>query len=448
MKIKYNIDYKYPDSLEHKVAVIYMDKEFYGNLYFKWTPRDSPIYKHPLFYKKVDFNNCLFKRYVNFDTCIFRSKYILRNSTMNYPFTLTYCTFDSLAMLRKLNIDTSSFLQHNIYYDTVYFDSCEIIQPLELSYTKSLKYFIFSNNLIKSSVHMKYSYLAKSNLQMNTYNGFVDFSNTVFNDTANFFQSKFNGQVNFYDCVFDKYVDFRYSSFNGIVHFNNSVLPDTLDLRYLENISKAIDLTSCKLNSSNTRCLIALYGSDISKIRINLQLFKLWFPDSKDSYDKESSVYEQLLQEFKNEGLLSDYQELYGEYSHFKATHKTGFLSFLANIGDFLANIWSDYGFDPERIFSYTIILILFYTFIASSRLYELLTTVYIMNFIYESIRIKNLSYLKRWGYSFIYVSVIFFGLKIKIEDLKPMNKWTFFILWVYVSGLICVLFIARVIIK
>jgi uncharacterized protein YjbI with pentapeptide repeats len=132
-----------------------------------------------------------------------------------------------------------------------------------------------------------------------TQSTFLDasFSNAEFQDTALFFITEFKKGVNFTNAKFKKYVFFssakfaRVASFNGIIttdstdfNFDGASFPDLLDFSFVKNIHNTIDLTSAsfdstKLYTETTRKwhYINLYDSDISKIKIDYQHFRLCF---------------------------------------------------------------------------------------------------------------------------------------------------------------------------
>jgi hypothetical protein len=448
LSIDYFIDYKYPVKLDSNAFILYQNKIFQKAIVFDLFAKDSMNYPKPLFNNQVLIENCEIRSGIMFSKCTFKNKITLYNDEIEGIFMLTFSEFDSLNIFRSLTFNTQSSFNSNNYRDSVFIDSNYFNNPTDFSKTISLKYFNFSNNIIKKSIHFKHSSFAKTDFQYNIFEGFLDISHSVFNDTTSFYQSKFNNQVNFYDCTFKKYLDFKYVSFNGNVHFNNSILPDTLDLRYLENISQILDFTYCKLAATKKKCAIALYGSDINKIKINLELFELAFPKPNDSFNDISSVYERLLLKFQNDGLLEDYQELYIQYNHVKIMHKTGAFFLLSYLGDRFLNVWSRYGFEPERIIIATIIILIIFTIITSLRLNDLLFQHYNINFIKDAIYNKNITTSQKLFYSLIYTAVIFFGFTLKIDELKKLDKWTIYIFFVYIVGLICLLFIARIIIK
>ena len=106
----------------------------------------------------------------------------------------------------------------------------------------------------------------------------ADFNPAYFDGEANFSRTFFGDKANFSGATFDTMADFRSAQFRGKVNFGDSKLPCNLDFRYVTEITREIDFTYCLPPSKDTKCRIALEGTDISKIKLNMYLFDLWFP--------------------------------------------------------------------------------------------------------------------------------------------------------------------------
>ena len=62
--------------------------------------------------------------------------------------------------------------------------------------------------------------------------------------------------------------------------------------------------------------MINLVGSDIDRIKINYEQFKLWFPKFT-TYQDRISTYESLLEKFNNQGYKESYKLLDIEFKEF-----------------------------------------------------------------------------------------------------------------------------------
>jgi hypothetical protein len=101
----------------------------------------------------------------------------------------------------------------------------------------------------------------------------------------------------------------------------------------------------------------------------------MWFPDGTSSSIKHT-VYNELLQTLKGEGLETSYQKLDIEYQQLKYREKNQFIS------DFFQRIWWNYGYEKERIFSWILWITIFLTIINTLFLYSLMGSIYEMNFL------------------------------------------------------------------
>jgi hypothetical protein len=291
-----------------------------------------------------------------------------------------------------------------------------------------------------------------------TFDSSVSFSHAVFDSTANFVVTKFKGRV-----------DFEWTRFREDVIFSNAILPDTLDFRYVKDISKEIDFTFSLPPRPKENCHIALAGADISKIKLNMALFTLWFPidttfgkssAGKDSiigihstsYDGQLNVYESVLKKLKDNGFMESYQILDIEYRRLKYEHG-GFLNrYMANT---FQQWWWNYGYSKELVFVWAIgfwglfsllNLIFFYPKL-SERVYEI-------KFL-ERMQESGYTGIKKWIFYALqvvsYTAIVFFGLKMDVAKFKKgvvrEHPWLFvYLMVVYVVGLVCLGFIVNII--
>ncbi len=266
--------------------------------------------------------------------------------------------------------------------------------------------------------------------------------------------TKFYKEANFRFAKFSKEANFRYVKFSEGANFDNITLPNTINFLHLDldSLKGEIDFSSAKRDSTaiaeNKPCLINLMGTDVSKIKLPYINFKLWFPDSKITFAQKSNLYEQLLKKVKADGFTQSFEKLDAEYQEFR------YLENGQPMLNWLLKNWWGYSYKKELVFRNTgllfgiFFLINFLLFpVLISKMYGLKHPKEVEN--PDFLRQKSSHFFKRIPIVFYYTGLIFFGLKVEIERLNYTNIWalSYFFL-VYTSGVICLGFIANIIIS
>ncbi|MFY8000764.1 MAG: pentapeptide repeat-containing protein [Candidatus Kapaibacteriota bacterium] len=290
----------------------------------------------------------------------------------------------------------------------------------------------------------------------------VDFIDTHFYSTVDFHFAHFDSLTDFSYAHFKSTADFQQASFGNNCNFDFTILPDTLDFRYITRVKEEIDFTSSTLDSNKKiKCVIFLYGTDISKVKINMQLFEIRFTDD-EVYEQRTSVYEKLLAKFKQEGFEESYQLLDIEYRRYKLTYNK------LTILDWFQTNWWNYGYNKEWVLTkWTPRAIVLFTLLNLLLLSRLHSGIYNLEFVAPILRDFHHWKAKRHSYprraflkqglpicakyvlaTLVYTSMIFFRLKIELEKSNiKKHPWLFlYTLMLYTIGLICTGFIANVI--
>jgi hypothetical protein len=302
------------------------------------------------------------------------------------------------------------------------------------------------------------------------------FRRAQFHSIANFRRAQFHSSADFSDSQFKYFADFRYSHFSSTTDFSYSVLPDSLDFRNVKDIAEEIDFSVSKLDSTKKangkKCRIALVGSDIKKIKINYELFELYFPAPDTTYEKKISVYEKLLQKFKDDGFIESYKNLDIEYREFKyLQNKDYFLNWFHKH-------WWNYGYNKEYVVYWSLFLFAIFSLFNLFLFSKLQSSVYVINFdfftktdfnemkkgfdhfsfvgfkkfihrrFYWLILIYLFSVIKRFLLNpLIYTAILFFGIKVTFENFRKLNIGTLWVLLIFTTGLFCLAYIFNIII-
>ena len=323
---------------------------------------------------------------------------------------------------------------------------------------------------------------SKAEFDNTQFDSSVDFGQTQFDSNADFNRARFASKASFKYAHFDSAVvfsgakfhskaDFREARFAGNVIFRYATLPDSLDFREVIDIAKEINFTSAYPPDENKKCRIALAGADIDKIKINMRLFELWFPadtsfiDSlvgndpikvihrifSPRYDEKTSVYESVLKNLKDDGLMDSYQILDIEYREFKYRHQGGLNWYVANT---FHRWWWNYGYAKELIFLWTLGFLFLFSVLNINFYRRLSENVYAIPFLGKWDN-NSMRWPKSWIYYWLqvvtYTAIIFFGLKMDIAKFKEgvvRNHPLLFayLMFIYVLGLVCLGFIANII--
>lgn len=281
-----------------------------------------------------------------------------------------------------------------------------------------------------------------------TCNNPISFGLCLFDSTANFSRSSFNEYASFGGCRFSQNLYFNDADFKNGADFSDIVLPDTLDF-YNVKTEKEIELTTAVLDSSKNVCYINLARSDINRIRLNYNLYKLYFyPNEKEN--EITSVYQKLLKKFKDEGFEDSYQKLDIEFQKYKYEQSGQWFR------SWIQEWWWNYGYNKEKVFRNTFSLLFFFFFInvligfkwgynfLIKEVYEIQnieTEVDRLEAKYERNKVRL--FVAWLPMIFIYTGMLFFILNLNVKHLRFTHKWALmYVLTVFIVGLACAAYI------
>lgn len=428
-------------------------KSYNSDLYFSNSRFHSEAYfSNTKFFGYADFASCEFGREIRFDGAEFHSVATFSYSSFD---TVTFggARFDSVFECLSGDFRSPSAFNWAEFRGTANFSKSQFRQPAG-----------FNFSIFQSTATFSHSgfYLG------------ADFQNVKFNEKAYFHNVQFHEVTSFIDASFNSFAGFIGCYFWGDNNFGYVLLPDSMDFRDVR-ITKEIDFTRCILDNKKVqrdkdyKCLIALAGSDINKIKINYELFRLWFPGNT-SYEVKASTYEKLLKKFEEDGFMESYQLLDIEYKNFRNKHEghwflNGFMKY-----------WWNYGYNKEWVVYWSALLFGIFMFVNSFRFQYLNQRVYTIHFEFYSNELfekrkkqtdlADLFFQKRflmlpqavifgaWNYigmyvinPFIYTAIIFFGIKIELDRFQKFSILTMYIWLIYMIGLFCLAYIFNIII-
>lgn len=310
----------------------------------------------------------------------------------------------------------------------------------------------------------------------------VTFSSASFLKTADFSNATFSNYVFFQDTKFSNVAAFNnmHVKDSTLFSFNGAILPDTLCFENIQFIKNDIDLTAADFRDSvvpyfqkgevlnkwpltlrfkdsviahskfkrNRKCNIFLFNVDISKFHIDYIHFKLLFTDPSPSghyiipTDEREGIYESLLKNFKDRGQNESYKLLDIEYREFKWSIAPIYIRWWG----FLDKWWWNYGYNKEWVFLWAIGFLFLFSIITFTKINYLNKEVYVI----ENIPfISSVSTGRRIWYSIIYTCSLFFRLTLKLDKIKYTHiLWTIYIFIVYLSGIICIAYMANFVLQ
>jgi uncharacterized protein YjbI with pentapeptide repeats len=486
---------------------------------FRNLPYFYPDNNSAVIHRPVYFFNAHFDSIAKFNFFDFRSTAVFDDARFKSAAEFNAVSIDSSATFRFTHFASTADFRHTHFradasFHGVHFDSTVSFNHAEFDSTVSFSAAKFTSPTGFSSVHFHsntsfYTTIFASRARFSDayFHGRTSFVFARFDSTADFSSVRFDSTVTFSTAEFHSFVDFSQSEFYSTADFTNArfltkadfsfaklkgkfvvvntTLPDFLDFRHITDFPGNIDFTFCKLDTAKKRnpayrCKIALYGSDISKISINMDLFELWFPTDfateygfkRDyqvdmGYEQKVSVYEKVLKKLQEDGFTESYQRLDIEYQKLKLEHNG--LSALARFQE----IWWNFGYNKEKVFrrSGALFLGFFALFLLRfRRLYDIYTIEFLQldNGILRQFAIGPLS-TRRLGqfasvlpseafryvfHVFVYTLVIFFGVKLDLDKFRNNGQrrtvgyysTLSLLLACYFVGLFCTAYIINII--
>jgi hypothetical protein len=160
------------------------------------------------------------------------------------------------------------------------------------------------------------------------------FVSAYFASDADFYDADFVSEANFNAARFDSLADFRYARFDSLAYFEGAefgsefildgcLLPDILffnDVKTEQEIDFTYTLTDT-IPGSKKRCVIDLYKTDISKIKLDYSRFRILRDTSRYQRRQLSNIYEQVLKMQKVQGFIDGYEVADKEYQEFQLTY-------------------------------------------------------------------------------------------------------------------------------
>lgn len=380
-----------------------------------------------------------------------RAARITGDFTGSSPFFNSEAQFSSIIFDGKVEIGGGVFFKRAVFNWPVFrqdvsFVGCEFKDKLEFADAEFHSLASFRDISVAGYAHCYNSFFLKGvDFGAAKFNRYFELYSTFIQGRANFSSAYFGNLVSFWGTKFTSSLDFTSTSLgdSAFFTFQKSILPDTIRISELFKIPNEIDLTQADYTHDLKKHLIFLNRMDFSKIRMDYRFFKLLFTNSSGveiTNDEKEAVYEGLLKNFKDKGQTESYKLLDIEHREFELDK-----SFLGRF-KWVPKYWWNYGYNKEYIFLWTLMFIVFFTIVNFFCLNYLITEVYPMSSI--PVTYKSLWWQRGW-YSFVFTSIIFLSLTLKMDRLNFRKRLgAIYLLIIYTIGIVCLAYIANFVIQ
>ena len=316
------------------------------------------------FNQKVLFTDIKYRKDVNIDLSTFNDVWEQRQSKAYKSFKLYAVTFKG----------NTNFVR-NIVRGNMAASQCHFNAPVKFTYNRFELPISFENNTFKELSSFNHSRFRNT----------TSFQNSIFKKPVNFVGSEFDGPM----------TNFSNVNFMMGANFSNSIINGDLNFENVSSPNKVIDLTKMRALSHGDKIGINLINADISHIKINYTTFKLIFPKHTPNHIKVHT-YNQLLNQFEENGLQKSYNQLYIEYQRFL------YRSNNQSIIHFLDKHWWGYGIEKYRPYRWILALLCVFTAINTVLINSLHSSFQEIEFIAENsvISSKKINIIYRFLYS------------------------------------------------
>ncbi len=410
----------------------------------------------------------------------------------NFSGTVFHCYADFLKDTFRLGadfenaiFDTTAVFNKSTFYEKSNFMGSNFNSNAEFWYVSFNTIVSFFAVNFQEEVNFVGTNFNQNVTFFSSFQSLVRFNKSSFVKNISFNRSLFKSKADFFGVNFHSSADFSEVTFKSDINFKGTILPDTLNFSNINEIVNDIDLTVAKLDSTkkandkNYRCKIALWGSEISKIIIDPDLFELYFIAPDTTFNQKISIYEKVLKKLHDEEFLESYTKLDKEYQAIKYRHDG------QNFLNTFHSWWWDYGYSKSKVIWNSFLLLCIFTFFnlffyerlqknvyqidfgffdkadywrSRVRMKRALLNLELSNSLWDYFRVYSnwpiivgqllLAFLSRYVLNpLIYTAIIFFGLKLSLENFKKFNVGTIWVMLIYVIGLFCLAYIINIII-
>jgi hypothetical protein len=397
--------------------------------------------------------------------CAFLKDFIIQDCRFN-KLVITNCLFKGSTHLESIDV--------NILIDTVFFKGPFSLDWAKLQNGNHMKNVVFDSSVLIScsSANGVFQFSnchlwGSTTFSGDTLMGLIIFDSYFFSPTSfnrfvikefaienSWFKSELffwniNVTNNFYlnSTAFGTKLFLQSCILKGNTEINDNELGDTIQFNDVQLGSKFY-LSKSKETGSLKQTKLMITRSPIELIIPGKNCTLTFNPH--EPLEQNNELYKGLLESLKAKGYEELYKKFDLDYRHFYFTsfhHQRLWYN--------IQKWWWNFGYDKYRVIGNTLLVLLLFSFIVYGtgvRKYleneyrmETLSAKYQQNM---NIRNRALQELSNYFVAVIFTANLFFRFGLKLEDMKFSNYYrSFFIIIIYLAGLICTLFIFNFII-
>ncbi len=388
---------------------------YINNVCFKGIKTDVTIQLYcSTFYKDADFSNSKFDNYTDFSGCTFKRDITLSRDTFNKIIFLSDLHTDSLTAFNFYGAvlpDLIDFSHNKLLYGVVDFTDAVFDGPVRENgfFSPDTRHFIniYDSDINKIKLdylHFKLCFYDPRSADKIVTGNFKNLlkNNTIISDTKGHTDTSIN-----YENVYRALIKAGYFK-----DYINTIFPKTdMDSPVVKNFTE----------------FYVKRGTE--------------FP-AKLSPDQIEAVYSRLLNNFAANGQKMSYEAADIDRNNFVHSYY------------YLPYFWNCYGYHKALIFLWTAFFLTLFTII-NYVLYESLLErnnrndiPYDIGDIPKITKYDRRPVLRKWKYSFIYTSLIFFSFSMKLDKLNLRRNMCLYVITINVIGLLCLGYLANFILQ
>lgn len=208
----------------------------------------------------------------------------------------------------------------------------------------------FSGTVLNSSADFRFS----------KFNGPVDFWGARLNSPVYFYRSTFNDDVYFVFAAFNIPADFYGTTFNSPAHFFGTTFNSSAN--FVGSTFNSADFGNSKFSKDAFFIGARLKVLDLGLAKYE-KLYLRWSSIDRLVYDANygDTTYQLLMENFKNLGFSSDFDNCYYQFRVEQFLHRNYFADPLGSLLDFGAWIFYGFGKRPLYPLSWSIVIVFFF---------------------------------------------------------------------------------------
>lgn len=365
--------------------------KFTGSVYMNQTTLRAPVdFSLCDFQLPFTCQSASFKDVALFSWARFRDNVLFSRTDFSKGAQFLRVAFDSAVSFKFSRYDSNAFYYGSFFRNHVSFNDSRFMKNAAFGFTE----------FEKSATFNRTEFLGDALFNFAQFGEGADFSNTRFDTRA----------------------DFSNAVVTGTLDFNGAHLPLFLDMSHMRDIKGTVELMKASSSKESGICRINLLNSDITKFNLDYDKFRLYFPPNT-TFDEKVSVYEDLLENFKQRELDDSYRELDIEFSQFKYKEKK------QSATNLIQKVWWNYGYDKNMIFSWIFWIILFFTVINTFFIRKLITAITEMPFLSRKTVEKNhlhhpiIAYFLNFPGTFLYTFILIVSGSTGLSIIKDHSK-------------------------